>query len=96
MTQAAYRVHRLIQDLNRDQHIAKAFATDPEVLFNEYGLEVSERARLREGTQKALMELGVHPNLQMKFLKLKTGLAKAGAGGPKGPLDAYLRDLGRP
>ena len=33
-------MHRLIQDLNCDQHIAKAFATDPEVLFNEYGLEV--------------------------------------------------------
>jgi hypothetical protein len=41
------------------------------------------------------MDLGVHPNLQMKFFKLKTGLAKSGAGGQKGPLDAYLRDLGR-
>jgi hypothetical protein len=96
VTQAAYRVHRLIQDLNRDQHIAKAFAIDPEALFNEYGLEANERACLREGTPKALMKLGVHPNLQMKFIKLKTGLAKAGAGGLKGPLDAYLRDLGRP
>jgi len=96
MTQAAYRVHRLIQDLNRDQRVAKAFATDPEALFDEYGLEANERAHLREGTPKALMELGVHPNLQMKFFKLKTGLAKAGAGGLKGPLDAYLRDLERP
>ena len=56
MTHAAYRVHRLIQDLNRDQHIAKAFVTDPEALFDQYGLEANERARLREGTRKALME----------------------------------------
>jgi hypothetical protein len=35
------------------------------------------------------MTLGVHPNLQMKFLRIRRA---PGSGGP-GPLASYLRDL---
>jgi hypothetical protein len=86
---APYRVHRLIQDLNRDPRLATAFVSDPEPLFEQYGLLENERQLLREGTPRALMTLGVHPNLQMKFLRIRCA---AGGGGP-GPLASYLRDL---
>jgi hypothetical protein len=89
MSTAAYRVHRLIQDLNRDPRLASTFVSDPEPLFQRYGLAHDERQLLREGTPRALMTLGVHPNLQMKFLRIR--LAPGGAG--PGPLASYLRDL---
>ena len=90
MKSAAYRVHRLIQDLNRDQAAAKRFAAEPDPVFAQYGLTADEQRLLKDGTPKALMELGVHPNLQMKFFKLKGGPPKAP--GP-GPLDFYLKSL---
>ena len=89
MSSAAYRVHRLIQDLNRDARLAGAFVSDPEPLFEQYGLLENERQLLREGTPGALMTLGVHPNLQMKFLRLR---GTPGGAGPS-PLASYLRDL---
>jgi hypothetical protein len=89
MSVAPYRVHRLIQDLNRDPRLATQFASDPEPLLQQYGLAEPERQLLREGTPGALMRLGVHPNLQMKFLRLRHAPAD---GGP-GPLASYLRDL---
>ena len=91
MSSAPYRVHRLIQDLNRDAALAAAFAAGPDVLFGRYGITAEERRLLSEGTPAALMQLGVHPNLQMKFLRLRR--APAGGGGA-GPLASYLRDLG--
>jgi hypothetical protein len=89
MSAAAYRVHRLIQDLNRDPRLATTFVSDPEPLFQRYGLLEHERQLLREGTPRALMRLGVHPNLQMKFLRLRS----APDGARPGPLASYLRDL---
>jgi hypothetical protein len=91
MSGARYSVHRLIQDLNRDQTLAKAFAADPEAIFAQYELAERERALLRDGSSAALIELGVHPNLQMKFYRLKTGAPGPGPGA----LDYYLRQLER-
>jgi hypothetical protein len=88
MSTAAYRVHRLIQDLNRDARLAGTFGEDPETLFEQYGLLENERQLLRDGTPRALMALGVHPNLQMKFLRIRHA-----PGGGAGPLASYLRDL---
>jgi hypothetical protein len=89
MSPAPYRVHRLIQDLNRDPRLVVLFESEPETVFEQYGITDAERLLLREGTPRALMELGVHPNLQMKFLRIRR---TAGVGGPS-PLASYLRDL---
>ena len=89
MSPAPYRVHRLIQDLNRDPRLVERFLREPEALFQAYGIAENERQLLREGTPRALMTLGVHPNLQMKFLRIR----RAAGGGPS-PLASYLRDLG--
>jgi len=89
MSAAPYRVHRLIQDLNRGPRLATTFVSDPEPVFQRYGIAEHERQLLREGTPRALLRLGVHPNLQMKFLRIRP--APGGAG--PGPLASYLRDL---
>ncbi len=86
---ASYRVHRLIQDLNRDARLATAFRADPDSLLRQYALAEDECVALRAGTPEALIRLGVHPNLQMKFLRIR----RAPAGVGPGPLDSYLRDL---
>jgi hypothetical protein len=89
MSEAPYRVHRLIQDLNRDVRLASGFLSDPDSLFEQYGIAPHERQLLREGTPEALMRLGVHPNLQMKFLRIR----RAAGGAGSTPLASYLRDL---
>jgi hypothetical protein len=89
MNPAPYRVHRLIQDLNRDPRLVATFESEPEAVFEQYGITDAERLLLRAGTPRALIELGVHPNLQMKFLRIRRA---AGVGGPS-PLASYLRDL---
>ncbi|MEJ0065222.1 MAG: hypothetical protein WDM85_07045 [Caulobacteraceae bacterium] len=94
MTVAPYRVHKLIQDLMRDPVRAAAFAGDPEPVFDAFGLAEPEKALLRDGSPGALHTLGVHPNLQMKYARLRAKPAPAGAapsGG--GPLAAYLDRL---
>ena len=88
MSAAPYRVHRLIQDLNRDPGLVTTFLSDPDPVFRRYDITEHERQLLREGTPGALLKLGVHPNLQMKFLRIRS----APGGGP-GPLASYLRDL---
>lgn len=89
MSPAPYRVHRLIQDLNRDPRLASMFVSDPEPVFQQYAIAENEKQLLRQGSPQALMRLGVHPNLQMKLLRV---LRTTGGAGP-GPLDSYLRDL---
>jgi hypothetical protein len=90
MSAAPYRVHRLIQDLNRDPKLAATFVSDPEPVFEQYGIAENERQVLRDGAPQALMMLGVHPNLQMKLLRIRRAAGAPGAG----PLASYLRDLG--
>jgi hypothetical protein len=89
MSGAAYRVHRLIQDLNRDPHLVAAFRSNTEAVFDQYEILEAERALLRDGSPKALVELGVHPNLQMKFYRVRAAPTPAGPG----PLEYYIRRL---
>ncbi len=89
MTAAPYRVHKLIQDLMRDSDAAVAFAANPEPAFDAYALTDTEKRLLRDGSPSALHELGVHPNLQMKYARLKAPPKKSGPG----LLDAYLERL---
>jgi hypothetical protein len=94
MTTARYPVHKMIQDLMRDPAGAAAFAKDPEPVFDAYGLTEPEKALLREGSLPALHALGVHPNLQMKYARLRAVPGAPGAGGaPGGPLAHYLDRL---
>lgn len=86
---APYRIHKLIQDLMKDQAAAAKFAEDPESAFVQYGLTDDEKNLLREATPAALHKLGVHPNLQMKYGRLR----KPPPGGGQGLLDAYLDRL---
>lgn len=91
MTVARYPVHQMIQDLMKDPEGAAAFSRDPEPVFARYGLTDDEKALLRDGSLPALHQLGVHPNLQMKYARLRKVAGAPGAGGaPGGPLAAYL------
>lgn len=92
MTVAPYRVHQLIQDLMRDPRRAAAFAKDPEPEFAVYGLAEPEKAALRDGSAGALHALGVHPNLQMKYGRLRVPTPSSSSGGG-GPLAAYIGRL---
>lgn len=93
MAVAPYRVHRMIQDLMRDPQAAAAYAADPAPTQAHYGLEPRETALLAKGTLEAMTELGVHPNMQMKYLRLSAPPPGAGALAKAGPLDAYLDRL---
>ncbi len=79
----------MIQDVMRDADGAAAFARDPEPAFERYRLSAEERRFLRDGSRNALIALGVHPNLQMKFARIRRGATIEEAG----PLDEQLRRL---
>ncbi len=85
----AYRVQKLIQDLLRNPAAAAEFARDQEPAYESYGLTDDERSLLRDGSPPALHKAGMHPNLQMKFMRLK---APRPPGAP-GLMDAYLDRL---
>lgn len=89
MSLGPYRIQKLIQDLLRNPAAAAEFASDQEPAYDAYALTDEERALMREGTLPALHKLGMHPNLQMKFMRLK---APRPPGAP-GLMDAYLERL---
>jgi hypothetical protein len=94
MTVARYPVHKLIQDLMKDPAGAAAFSQDPEPFFERYGLDDAEKALLRDGSLPALHALGVHPNLQMKYARIRAVAgAPGGSAAPGGPMAAYLDRL---
>jgi hypothetical protein len=92
MSTAPYRVHKLIQDLMKDPAGQAAFAGNPEPAFEAHSLTEAEKALLRDGSPAALDQLGVHPNLQMKYgrLRIPPGSPPPPGGGP---LAAYLGRL---
>ncbi len=82
----------MIQDILRDPRAAAEFAQDPEDAFKRYGISVEEAALLESRTVEGMGQLGIHPNLQMKYLRLRRRQPPAGQFTP-GPLDAYLDRL---
>ncbi len=68
---AAYRVHKMIQDIFADPARAAAFAQNHEPDFVRYELTADEKAALIDGSRSALAALGVHPSLQMKFGRIR-------------------------
>jgi hypothetical protein len=87
-----YHIHRMIQDLLRDSAAAAQFAVDPSDAFARYGVTAEEASLLETLSIEGMAALQVHPNLQMKYLRLR---AQPGAVGKlkRGPLDAYLSRL---
>lgn len=92
MRTARYAIHKMIQDLMRDPPAAAAFRTQPEATFEAYGLTEAEKSLLRDGSPRALHALGIHPNLQMKYARLRPTSAEAATSAPS-PLSAYLDRL---
>ncbi len=94
MRTARYAIHKMIQDLMRDPPAAAAFRTQPEATFEAYGLTEAEKSLLRDGSSRALQALGIHPNLQMKYARLRPTPQNAQAApSDPSPLSAYLDRL---
>ena len=89
---APYRVHRMIQDLVREPEAARVFAENPYPIFERYGVTAEEEALLEARSIESMTALGVHPNLQMKYMRLRKMPPTAGTK-LAGPLDAYLGRL---
>ena len=85
---AAYRVHKLLQELivpgNTEQ-----FLNDPESVSDRYGLNAEERRALAAGTPQSMGEIGVLPLLQMMLLFARA--PEMGKGGAMSGLIAELR-----
>jgi hypothetical protein len=90
MTTAPYRIHRLIQDVAASVEATRAFNADPQSFFERYGLTEEEKRRLAVGAREDMLVLGVHPNLQMKYSKIR---APAPPPGARPPLADYLDRL---
>lgn len=84
---AAYRVHKLLQELVEPSN-AEQLLADPESLFDRYGLAPEERRALLEGTPESMGQLGVHPLLQMMLLFVRSPEMQEG-----GALSGVLAEL---
>lgn len=76
----------------RNPRAAEEFAQDPAETFKRYGVSLEEAALLESRTVEGMGHLGIHPNLQMKYLRLRRQPPPPGQSAP-GPLDAYLDRL---
>jgi hypothetical protein len=88
---APYRIHRLIQDLMKDPAKLARFKEDPDSVFDAYEITEAERLKPRDGSKAALIELGVHPNLQMKYFRMMSRPAPR----ERGVLEYYFEKLAR-
>jgi hypothetical protein len=89
----SYRINRMIQDLNGDPEARERHRADPAATYARYDIDAGEQALLADGSIAAMTRLGVHPNLQMKWMFIN---AKGPPPGP-GPLASFLgRLLARP
>jgi len=84
-----YRLNQMIQDLNGDPEAKERHRVDPDATYRKYEVGPDEQARLADGSIEAMTALGVHPNLQMKWIFIN---AKA-APPPPGPLATYIQRL---
>jgi len=85
----AYRINRMIQDLNGDPTAGERHRANPDLTFAAYGIDAGERALLADGSIDAMARLNVHPNLQMKWVFINAGKRPPGPG----PLAAYADRL---
>lgn len=85
----SYRINRMIQDLNGDPAARERHRADPAATYVRYEIDAGEQALLADGSIAAMTRLGVHPNLQMKWMFID---AKGPPSGP-GPLASFIDRL---
>lgn len=64
----SYSVNRLVQELFRRPGLLERFRDARTEVYDEYGLDDSQRAALDDGSPPVLAAAGVHPILQMHYL----------------------------
>jgi hypothetical protein len=67
MTNSTNRVQQLLEKLFREPGMLETLHTNREALFERFKLDEGERAALRDGSFKALGQIGVHPILRMHY-----------------------------
>ncbi|WP_131799783.1 hypothetical protein [Paraburkholderia ginsengiterrae] len=63
-------LHRLIHALIQDGELVKRFRDTPDAVFSQFFVPREQVEMLKSDPQSAFRELGVHPNLQFKYLGL--------------------------
>lgn len=84
-----YRLNQMIQDINGDPEAKERHRADPDSSYRKYGVGPDEQALLADGSIEAMTALGIHPNLQMKWIFIN---AKGPPPGP-GPLASFIERL---
>lgn len=64
-------LHRLISAMIHDRTIATQLGEEPDVVFEQFGVPVDQRAMLKADPVGAPAVIGVHPNLQLKYLAFR-------------------------
>jgi hypothetical protein len=64
---SAYRLQKLIRDINRSPHTRASFTADPEGLVRAWGLEEAQADALVRRDYGALYRMGVHGLLLRPF-----------------------------
>lgn len=64
----AYHLNRMIQDALADPSLFGQLFTDPEPIYQRYGLTEAEKNVFRKPNRPALRQLGIHPILAMIFM----------------------------
>lgn len=66
-----YAVNKVLFDAGRSPELITEFQKDPDAVLDRYDLDDEERRVLKEGTAQDLFDMGVHPNLIIKFAGLR-------------------------
>ncbi len=86
-------LHRLISTAIRDRALAERLRKTPEIVYAEFGVPYWQQGSLAEDPPAALGLIGVHPNLQFKFLGL-LGLLKMSPASVRPFIDQLREDNG--
>ncbi|OBR48415.1 hypothetical protein [Paraburkholderia tropica] len=70
-TRPPAELHRLISQAIRDRALAAQLRDTPDAAYEAFGVPAAQRALLAADAKGALSALGVHANLQIKFLALR-------------------------
>jgi len=65
---ARYVVHKLIQSLFKEPGLLDRLKSEPDAVYDAYGLTVVERDAFSAASPSALASLDVHPILQMHLM----------------------------